>query len=272
MGSQLEYGLIGAGAVAASLAGKLAAKGSGLGPVVGVSYRVASRIANTLRTGVAARSCAALDPVRLVMFHSPPDQMDSLIEALETVEIAWTGKSVLILDCDPPESVIAWFSGRGASVALVRNCGVPGRLRVDGSGAALIVAQRVVRDLGMRPIEIPAGTEKYFEAAILAGTAALTPLIDQAVDLLRRSGMRDTEAVAVGTALFEQTVRSFGYSGRQSWAWHNRAPDPEDLVAQIEGTPEPLRSTLRQLLLMGLESLDRHPDLAATLRQMKQPD
>jgi len=263
---QREFGLIGAGAVAASLVGKLATKAGGLGPIVGVSYRVASRIANTLRAGTAARSAAALDPVRLVVFHSPPDQVDSLMEAAGSVEISWTGKNVLILDCDPSHPVPAWFAARGASVASVRNCGVPGRLRIEGSGPALLVAQRVVRDLGMRAIEIPAGAERHFEAAILAGTAALTPLIDQTVDLLRRCGMRDTEALAVGSALFEQTARAYGYSGRQSWAWHNRAPEPAQIREQLQGIAEPLRPALRQLLLMGLASLDRHPEIATAIR------
>ncbi len=253
--------------MSASLAGRLAARMGGLGPVVGVSYRVASRIANTLRSGTAAKSSAALDPVRLVLFHSPPEQVDALIESLSSVEISWAGKCVLILDCDPPESVAEWFTMRGASVGWVRNCGVPGRLRVDGTGQALVVAQRLVRDLGMKPIEIPDGAQKHFEAALLLGTAALTPLLDQAVDLLRRSGMRDTEAVAVGTALFEQTVRNYGYSGRQSWAWYNRAPEPETISGQIEGTPEPLASIVRNLLLVGFDSVDRHPETARALKK-----
>jgi hypothetical protein len=263
--AQIEYGLIAAGAVATSLAGRLAQKG-GLGPVVGVSYRVASRIANTMRAGTPARSSAALDPLRLVLFFSPPEQIDSLIEALNSVEISWAGKSVVIVDCDPPALVPQWFTGKGASLASIRHCGIPGRLRVEGSGPALLVAQRMVRDLGMRAIEIPPGTEKHFEAAMLAGTAALTPLIDQTVDLFRRCGMRDSEAVAVGTTLFEQTARAYGYSGRQSWDWHNRAPESEELLRVIEGAPAQLRPSLRRLLIMGCDAMDRHLDLAEALR------
>ena len=51
MESRYRYGVVGAGAVGASLIGLLPSKTRELGPVYGVSYRVASRTANILRAG-----------------------------------------------------------------------------------------------------------------------------------------------------------------------------------------------------------------------------
>ena len=51
LGFRFKYGVLGAGAVAKSLIGRLPAKTRDLGPVSAVSFRVASRIANTLRAG-----------------------------------------------------------------------------------------------------------------------------------------------------------------------------------------------------------------------------
>src|SRR5947209_20218778 len=51
-----EYGLIGAGGVNARVTGQLPRNAVALGPVGGVSFRVASRIANTLKAGWPVRS------------------------------------------------------------------------------------------------------------------------------------------------------------------------------------------------------------------------
>src|ERR1043166_4174842 len=92
---QGEIGLIAAGAVNSSFIGRLPGKARSLGPVAGVSYRVASRIANSLRAGYAARFVHELNAVRLILFHSSDAQHDTLIDLLKSSGIQWPGKSLL---------------------------------------------------------------------------------------------------------------------------------------------------------------------------------
>lgn len=266
-GFQPEYGLMGAGAVNASLVGRLHGKTRALGPVAGVSYRVASRIANTLRAGTAVRSADELDGIRIILFHSPPDQMETLFELLKAANIRWPGKSLVFCDCESVCAMAAHFQSRGASVAMVRKCPIPGRMTVGGTAPALTIANRLARDAGMKPVEIAPDQEDLFEAAVTLGSGALTPLIDYATALLRQCGIRDTEAVQLAAALFEQTAHDYAHSGRQSWAWYIREPAPERLVAQIMAAGDALRTVLSQLILFGLDAFDKHPEAAKAVRE-----
>src|SRR4051794_17448981 len=90
-----EYGIVGAGGVSSGLIGRLPRNARALGPVGGVSFRVASRIANTLKAGWPVRSLDELDGMRLILFHSPQEYLEVLLEALAAARIHWPGKSLV---------------------------------------------------------------------------------------------------------------------------------------------------------------------------------
>ena len=70
----------------------------------------------------------------------------------------------------------------------------------------------------------------------------------------------------MATLLFEQTVHDYGHSGRQSWAWHVREPETEEIEAEIAAVDEPFRSLYRRLILLGFDDFEKHPEVAAELR------
>jgi hypothetical protein len=234
--------------------------------VAGVSYRVASRIANTLHSGTPVRSVDELNVVRLILFHAPPDQMETLTALLKASKIRWAGKSLIFFDCADSRAAGACFKSRGASVAAVRPCGIPGRVMVEGVPPALTLARGLARTLHMKPVEIATGCEVVFNAAVTLGSGAVTPLIDRAAGLFRQCGIRDREAVRLAASLFENTARDYAHSGRQSWAWHARQPDPERLAAQIALTGD-LRAIFSALLLLGFDGFEKHPEAARALRE-----
>jgi len=262
---QTEYGLIAAGAVNSSFIGRLPGHTRSLGPVVAVSYRVASRMTNTLRAGKPARSVDELDTVRLILFHSPPEQHEALTSLLRSASIQWQGKSLLF--CDSDTGSADHFRRAGASIATLRRCSIPGRMLVQGSNPALASAHRLVRGLRMKAIELDRGGAAAFDAAITLGTAALTPLIDRTAGLLRDCGMRDGEAMRMAAALFEKTSRDYSHSGRQSWAWYSREPDAESLLRQIDALGSDIGVLVRDLILSGLKCFGRHPDVARRIRE-----
>lgn len=268
MGFLYKYGVLGAGAVAKSLIGRLPAKTRDLGPVSGVSFRVASRIANTLRAGRAARTANELNDAAVILFHAPPDQVEILLEILRSAEIHWTGKALIFCDCDDAPGARAHFREKGANTAVAKQFGIPGRILVAGNGGALTAAHRIARELKLKAIEVLPDATDLFDAAVTLGSCAITPLIDCAATLLREAGIRDGEAARIASALFSQTASEYARSGKQSWAWYMRKPQRERVEAQIAavgGRPAPV---LRQLLLFGLETFDKYPEVARELQSL----
>jgi hypothetical protein len=261
-----KYGVAGAGSVSRSLIGRLPSKEQEIGPVVAISYRVASRIANALRAGYPARIVEELNSAPVILFHSPSEQAGSLLKILENAAIHWTDKVLICCDCPVGKVARHVLEARGAAIAVVREFGLPGRMIVEApGGAALQAAQRLVRRLHIKAIEISPSSADRFDAAVTIGSGALTALIDQAAGLLRSAGIRDTEAARIVSSLFEQTAREYARSGKQSWIWYIRKPSAAALQAQIESVGPQLQPVLRELLLLGMETFGKHSDVAARL-------
>jgi len=261
-----KYGVLGAGAVGKSLIGQLPARMRDLGPVSAVSFRVASRIANTLKAGYPVRTAEELTDAAVVLFHSPPEQAASLLESLEEAAISWAGRSLVFCDCDDAPAARLRIQAMGASTALARQFGVPGHIAVEGNAAALNAAHRIARDLKLKAVEIVPGCTDLFDAAVTLSNSAITPLIDLAASMLRNSGIRDADAARMASALFLQTARDYAHSGKQSWAWYMRGPDVERIEAQVAAAGDHLGPLLRRLLLFGLETFDKYPEVAAAMR------
>ena len=265
MESGYKYAVLGAGAVGKSLIARLPARARDLGPVSAVSFRLASRIANTLRAGYPVRSADELNDATVILFHSPPEQAGVLLELLEKAAIDWEGKSLIFCDCDDAPLVRQHVQAMGGATGSARQFGIPGRIAVEGNGAALTAARRIARDLKLKPIEVLPGSTDLFDAAVTLGNAAITPLIDYAASMLRGAGIRDAEAARVASALFSQTATDYARSGKQSWAWYMRGPDLERIEAQIAAAGEHLGPLLRQLLHFGFERFDKYPEVAAAM-------
>lgn len=265
-GFQPEYGVIGAGALSKSLIGQLPRKSRQIGPVAGVSFRVASRMANSLRAGHAARNADELDTVPVILFHTPADQVSDVARLLEGARIGWKGKALVFCDCQPSSALLNRFHLLGADAAVARQFGIAGSIMVEGAPSALASAHRIAKELRLKAVEIAPGTGDMFNAAVTLSTRAVTPLINRAASLLRESGLRDQEAVRMATALFDQTIREYGHSGKQSWGWHVREPETERIEAEIAAVAQPFRGLFRQLILSGFDDFEKHTEVARKLR------
>lgn len=252
--------------MAKSLIGRLPSKTRELGPVSAVSYRVASRIANSLRAGHAVRTARELESAAAILFHAPSHQAEVLLELLEKAEILWAGRALIFCDCDDPPAARARFEDMGASTAVARQFGIPGRIAVSGDRLALTAARRVSRALKLKPVDLLPEATGAFDAAVTMSNAAITPLIDSAALLLRSAGIRDTEAARIASALFQQTASDYAHSGKQSWAWYMREPDVRRIETQIAAAGRDPGQVLRRLLVFGIERFGKYPDLGTALR------
>ncbi len=263
-----KYGVIGAGAVSKCLIGRLPAKAIAAGPVAAVSYRVASRIANSLRGGTAARDASSLNDAAVVLFHAPPDQLEVLLELLGEAQVSWPGRTLIFCDCQAGCAIVQRFRHEGASVVTARSFGLAGRVLLEGAGRGLQQAHRMVKEAGLTAVEIRPGSSDLFDAAVTLATGAMTPLIDKAAALLRAAGVREADAPRLAAALVTQTAAGYAHSGKQSWAWHARVPELDRILAEAaaahtHGQPD----LIRLLLLFGLDLFEKHPDLAEALRR-----
>ena len=174
-----------------------------------------------------------MNDAAVILFHAPPDQVESLLEILRSAEIQWTGKALIFCDCDDAPGARVHFREKGASTAVARQFGIPGRILVAGNGGALTSAHRIARELKLKAIEVLPDATDLFDAAVTLGSCAITPLIDCAATLLREAGIRDGEAARIASALFSQTASEYARSGKQSWAWYMRKPQLDRVEAQI---------------------------------------
>ncbi len=241
--------------------------GKRIGSVAGVSFRVASRLANSLPGGSPVRSASDLDASGVILFHSPPDQKDGLLELLEA-SIGWAGKSLIFCDCTIDAQAVLRLKKKGASVAFVRQFEIPGYLIMEGNAAALGAAHRLAAEIRFKYIEIADGKGEIFGSAITLATSALTPLIDTAANLLREAGVRDADAPRIACALFTRTTAEYAHSGKQSWTWYLKQPDLNELVLSIKAVGECAKPLFRHLLMYGFELYGKHREIA---REIKEP-
>lgn len=261
----VKYGLLAAGAVSKSLIGQLPAKARDIGPVAGASYRVASRIANSLHAGYPVRSVSELNDVPVVLVHAPPDQVRQFLDLLEGAQIRWKAKPLIFCDCRAGAESIRRLNAIGANAASMWRLPVSGRIAIDGAPPALTPARRIARELKMKAIVIAPGAVDLFDAAVTLGTDAITPLIDSTAELLREAGLRDKHASRLAALLFIHTARDYAHSGRQSWSWYMRKPELDRIEAQIRAAGPRLGPAIRQLLLLGLDIFEKHADVAGEL-------
>jgi len=218
---------------------------------------------------VAAREPADLNDARIVLFHSPPDQIPGLTRMLLSGQIDWRDKAVVICDSEVDNGFLGSLRERGASTAIVREFGLEGYLAIQGTGHALAAAHRIARDLRLKAIEIPSGAGPSFDAAITLATRAFTPLIDRTAALLRHSGVREADAPRLAAALFRKTAADYLHSGKQSWGWYMQGPEAVRLETQLASAAatagQNVAAVLRQLVLLGFDVFDKHQDVAKAL-------
>src|SRR5437868_15127946 len=93
----MTFAVAGGGRVSASFVTRLPRLAAELGPVAAQSYRLASRIVNSIGAGRPVRSYADLGALPLILICSPPSGVPAIVSALADA-IDCQGKTVLLCD------------------------------------------------------------------------------------------------------------------------------------------------------------------------------
>lgn len=228
--------LVGAGSVSRSCLARIPKLREQLGPVKAPSFRVASRLANTLRSGFAVREYRDLDHSKIIFLAVPERILDRTVGELAGSGLDWAGRTI-ILCCRARDSRTLQRLGRlGAQVASLDTVGDlrEERYVVEGDRDAVREVARLLGEARTRLIQIDAAHKDLYRAGIWMSSQGLLPLLDAAVVHLRRAGMARQQALPIVAELMHRCLRDYQRAGRKA----RNAPDfwPADEIA-----PEPIQ-------------------------------
>ncbi len=259
----MQFGLFGGGAVAASPLARLPHLADRLGPVAALTYRLASRIVNSLRAGYAVKEATRLAACRLVLVRVPDIGLAEAVGRLEPAD--WTAKTVLLWESGADSAALDPLRVQGASAACVNLIeGCPNCYVVEGDPAALRQAKLLVRALSGRAVELDRRHMVLYEAGLTLSSSLFTPLIAAAVECLGAGARRPASAARVATALFQKSLHAWERHGRKSWNGPLAAGDEAVIHRQLralERINPHLARYYRNAALFALEYFDRHPAL-----------
>ncbi len=215
----MQYALIGAGGLTQSLVARLPNLSRHLTLVAGASYRLASRMVNTLGAGEPARDFNSLDASSLILICASHDAYSQVSTQLREALISWPGKTLLFCDSDQHSGVLDEFRARGAdagSIDPVR--GLPNQFVVEGDKSATRLAKHLASELEGRVVEIETDKADLFHAAVTFSSSLFTPLIEACAECVRRSGISGKQAFSITEALLQFSLREYAHAGRKSWS------------------------------------------------------
>jgi predicted short-subunit dehydrogenase-like oxidoreductase (DUF2520 family) len=231
----MTFAVAGGGRVSASFVARLPGLESALGPVAAQSYRLASRIVNSIGAGRAVPTYKDLNDSTLILICAPVRSVAAIVSALADA-VECTGKIILLCEGGADSRVMARLQEQGAAVGSLQS--IPGsdgkRFVAEGDAAAMREAKRLIRQLGCRLEEIHSGKIAEYAAALSFGTSLFTPLLEASLQCLQDAGMTKASAMKVAEGLFQSSLRGYLYAGKRSWSGPLAAGDSAAVRQEIE--------------------------------------
>src|SRR5258707_13931778 len=84
-----------------------------LGPVMAPSFRLASRIANSLRAGHPVRNYAEFDACRLIVVSVPDAMLPTFLREIASANISWPNKTILLCSASLDSGELSGLAARG---------------------------------------------------------------------------------------------------------------------------------------------------------------
>ncbi len=265
----MQFGLFAGGAVSGSFLMRLPGLARRLGPVTAVSYRLASRIVNTLRAGRPVKDASALDPCRTILICVPENTLLQAVGMLAGADIEWAGKTLLLCESAATSRSLDCLRARGAAAASVAGIeGSAGHFLVEGDTPAIRYARRLIADLGGKAVEFDTSRMAFYDAGRALATSMFTPLIAACVECLSTAGRNPASAARIAETLLQRTLRAYLQSGKKSWsgplALGNGSEVRRQLAVLGENKPQ-LADYYRKAAVSALEYFERHPKLRGDL-------
>ncbi len=230
----LPIGLVCEGGITNSYIGKLKGIVERLGPVRANVLRVASRIANSLRSGTPTENYDELDSCGMIVVVAVPETMQILLDELLAANIDWSGKTLLLLDSGLDCEDLSSFLQRHAQVATLDLIEGYQDLRfiVQSDSRTVKRLKSLLDGSHVRLLEIEWGTKPLYYAGLTIATSLANPLMAASVESLMGCGMELSQAQNIVDQTLHRTQRAFMKAGKRGWSGHLASKNTEAIRKQ----------------------------------------
>ena len=213
-------GLIASGQIKKSLIARLPRLLEQLGPIKSSSYRVASRMANTIRAGHPVENWEEFRNCAHVFLTVPDKELQQIVAGMLASHVNWEQKAVVLCDTLADSSELRQLAGQGAMAASLDSLeGFDDRRFVaEGHRGALRELRRLLEHAGAKVLELKPHRKPVYLAGLASATSLVTPLLVASDETLRLAGIRSKEAQAIIERAVLRTIRGFLKAGRKSWS------------------------------------------------------
>jgi predicted short-subunit dehydrogenase-like oxidoreductase (DUF2520 family) len=84
---------------------------------------------------------------------------------------------------------------------------------IDGNDDAVVVGEKLARDLGGVPFHVPPDLRKEYHLGAVIACNLLVGLVGESIELLKRAGMDEARAVQAATPLMRTTIDNISRKG-----------------------------------------------------------
>lgn len=189
-----------------------------LGWVKSNSYRVASRIANTIKAGVPVHEYADLDDAALIVIDVAESDVAAVVRDLAFAELNWSsGKTVALYGSHSDASALEPLRAKGSEICTFnRVSSYPNDLfLLEGESDAIKRVRALVLEKGSWTIEMLCGRKRsYVEAACLA-RQVFPSLVARICDGFRDAGLSSKEGERLTQTMLTGAMKGYFRAGRR---------------------------------------------------------
>jgi len=208
-----------------------------IGPVASTSFRVASRMVNTIRAGRAVPSLEEFENCPLILISVPAQLAGSAVVQLAGAPLEWKRHTVILIGSDARS--LAPLARLGAVTGLV--AAVPGfeeRLFVlEAERAALRELRPLLAGRGVQIILLPPGARVRFDAGVSLAGHALFPMLVAAGAAFASTRLPRHLTDSVLEKTVQRAVRTWLRSRRRGWSVLDGNGIPAQIAALKETDP-----------------------------------
>ena len=203
--------LIGAGKFSDSPVRRLLRRSAQLGPVLWPSFRIASRMANSLRAGYAVREYTEIESCRLILLSLPDKLIASVVSELASAPLCWYGKTVLLCSSWLDSSELEPLAALGASIgslSLIPGFEDPCYL-LEGDRLAIREMRRLRRENRVRLVTVERERKQLVLASQSCTGRLACALLLAASESLRHAGLSSAESSSIMEKQLQRTLRIY---------------------------------------------------------------
>ncbi|MGD1092988.1 MAG: hypothetical protein ABSB35_13480 [Bryobacteraceae bacterium] len=248
----LVTGLISAGGVHDSFLTRMPRILGRLGPVKAASLRVAARIVNSLRAGVAAEQYSELEQCGLIWIAVPDAALDKIQREL-AAGTSFDGTMIVIcgsMRSSLSPSPLRFGHARLATLNAIEQSDERAFIG-EGDPDVMRELDRMLAEEDRKLITIPPASKALYIAGAHFATHLLLPWIAAAVESMREAGFSRRDATRVVEAMGTHSLRAYIKAGRKAWS-PSAAPE---LQQAAERGLETIRSTNSDLAALYADGI-----------------